>query len=445
LTPNGKLRGLWREPKRGPAGKTLRYKTVKGVHDILPSDVLAWQRLEGAAHEVFSPFGFREIRPPVMEHTELFVRSIGETSDIVEKEMYTFEDKGGRSLTLRPEGTASVVRGYVQHALHTLPAPQKFYYSGPMFRYERPQKGRQRQFYQIGVEAFGAEGPEIDAEVISMLVLFLDRAGLAGLSVQVNSIGDEECRPGYRQALREYFSSSRDRLCEDCQRRYEQNPLRILDCKAKGCRELRQGAPEVSGYLCASCREHFAGLKRMLSTLAIPYEVNAEMVRGLDYYTRTTFEVTSESLGAQNAVAAGGRYDRLVEEFGGPPTPAIGFAVGMERLVSLAGQDGQDGQEEPAPAVFIASLGDEAAAVAFSLADGMRRDGLWVELGYAGGSLKSQMRRADKFGARAVVIIGEEELKKNRANWKDLRSGESGDVAFAEIHGFIKSRERAPR
>jgi histidyl-tRNA synthetase len=404
--------------------------------------VLAWQRLERAAHDVFVPFGFREIRPPVIEHTELFVRSIGETSDIVEKEMYTFEDKGGRSLTLRPEGTASVVRGYVQHALHTLPAPQKFYYSGPMFRYERPQKGRQRQFYQIGVEAFGAEGPEIDAEIISMLVLFLERAGLAGLRVQVNSIGDEECRPGYRQALREYFSSSLDRLCDDCQRRYEQNPLRILDCKAKGCRELRQGAPEVSRYLCASCTEHFARLERMLSDLAVPYEVNAEMVRGLDYYTRTTFEVTSESLGAQNAVAAGGRYDKLVKEFGGPPTPAIGFAVGMERLVSLAKEEGP---EAPAPAVFIASLGDEAAAVAFGLADRMRRDGLWVELGYARGSLKSQMRKADKFEARAVVIIGEDELKKNRVNWKDLRSGESGDVAFSEVHGFIKSRERESR
>jgi histidyl-tRNA synthetase len=404
--------------------------------------VLAWQRLERAAHDVFVPFGFREIRPPVIEHTELFVRSIGETSDIVEKEMYTFEDKGGRSLTLRPEGTASVVRGYVQHALHTLPAPQKFYYSGPMFRYERPQKGRQRQFYQIGVEAFGAEGPEIDAEIISMLVLFLERAGLAGLRVQVNSIGDEECRPSYRQALREHFSSSLDRLCDDCQRRYEQNPLRILDCKAKGCRELRQGAPEVSRYLCASCTEHFARLKRMLSDLAVPYEVNAEMVRGLDYYTRTTFEVTSESLGAQNAVAAGGRYDKLVEEFGGPPTPAIGFAVGMERLVSLAKEEGP---EAPAPAVFIASLGDEAGAVAFGLADRMRRDGLWVELGYARGSLKSQMRKADKFEARAVVIIGEDELKKNRVNWKDLRSGESGEVGFSEVHGFIKGRERESR
>jgi histidyl-tRNA synthetase len=412
------------------------------VHDILPPDVLAWQRLERTAHDVFVPFGFREIRPPVMEHTELFVRSIGETSDIVEKEMYTFEDKGGRSLTLRPEGTASVVRGYVQHALHTLPAPQKFYYCGPMFRYERPQKGRQRQFYQIGVEAFGAEGPEIDAEIISMLVLFLERAGLAGLRVQVNSIGDEECRPSYRQALREHFSSSLDRLCDDCQRRYEQNPLRILDCKAKGCRELRQGAPEVSRYLCASCTEHFARLKRMLSDLAVPYEVNAEMVRGLDYYTRTTFEVTSESLGAQNAVAAGGRYDKLVEEFGGPPTPAIGFAVGMERLVSLAKEEGP---EAPAPAVFIASLGDEAGAVAFGLADRMRRDGLWVELGYARGSLKSQMRKADKFEARAVVIIGEDELKKNRVNWKDLRSGESGEVGFSEVHGFIKGRERESR
>jgi histidyl-tRNA synthetase len=433
--PNGKQRG--RRQKR--SRRTLRYKTVKGVHDILPPDVLTWQRLERAAHDVFGPFGFREMRPPVIEHTELFARSIGETSDIVEKEMYTFVDKGGRSLTLRPEGTASIVRGYVQHTLHALPAPQKVYYQGPMFRYERPQKGRQRQFYQIGVEAFGTEGPEIDAEIISMLMLFLERAGLSGLTVQINSIGDEECRPAYRRALREYFSSSLDRLCEDCTRRFEQNPLRILDCKARGCRELRRGAPEVSDYLCVSCEEHFAGLKRILSNLGIRYEVKPEMVRGLDYYTRTTFEVTSESLGAQDAVAAGGRYDRLVEEFGGPPTPAIGFAVGMERLVSLVREEGA---EAPAPAVFIASLGNEAAAVAFGLADRMRRDGLWVELGYGRGSLKSQMRRADKFGARVVIIIGEDELRKSKANWKDLRSGESGEVDFSDLHGFIGSRER---
>lgn len=413
----------------------MKYKAVKGVQDILPPEISVWQRLENTAAEVFGAYGFQEIRPPVMESTEVFTRSIGETTDIVEKEMYTFADKGGRSVTLRPEGTAPIVRSYVQHSLHTRPAPQKFYYAGPMFRYERPQRGRLRQFYQIGVEAFGIADPAMDAEVISMLGRFLERAGLGGLGFQVNSIGCPACRPGYRKALIEFFTPRLEELCEDCKRRYTQNPLRILDCKAVGCKKIRKEAPSVSDYRCGDCERHFGQLLSLLEELGVPYRVDPEMVRGLDYYTRTTFEVTSEHLGAQNAVAAGGRYDGLVREFGGPETPAIGFAVGMERLVELVSGSVS---EAPVPDVYIASLGEEASRVALGMSDRLRRRGIWTELGYGGASLKSQMRRADKFGAGYVFIIGEDELRKGSVNWKNLRDGTSGEVGVEEVYGFFQ-------
>jgi histidyl-tRNA synthetase len=411
----------------------VKYKAVKGVQDVLPPEVSVWQRLEDSARRVFGAYGFREIRPPIMESTEVFTRSIGETSDIVEKEMYTFSDKGGRSVSLRPEGTAPIVRAYVEHHLHTRPVPQKFYYFGPMFRYERPQKGRLRQFYQIGVEAFGIAGPAMDAEVISMLGVFLEMAGLGGLGFEINSIGCPRCRPGYRAALIEYFTPGLDGLCPDCKRRLSTNPLRILDCKAAGCRQLRKGAPVVSDYLCEDCESHFGELKALLAELQVSFRVNPEMVRGLDYYTRTTFEVTSEDLGAQNAVAAGGRYDGLVREFGGPDTPAIGFALGMERLVALAAESAPE-----APAVFIASLGEEASRAALGMADRLRSGGVWVELGYGSGSLKSQMRRADKSGADYVFVIGEDEIRKGTVNWKNLKDGTSGETGVGEAHGVIR-------
>ncbi len=283
------------------------------MQDILPPDIYIWQKVEKVSREVFSSYGFQEIRPPVMEATNVFTRSIGENTDIVEKEMYTFTDKGDRSISLRPEGTASVVRCYVEKNLHTLPSPQKFYYTGPMFRYERPQSGRFRQFYQIGVEAFGDPSPRMDAEVISMLRRCLERLGLKGVTFNVNSIGCAECRPAYREQLMEFFAGGLDSLCPDCNRRYHTNPLRILDCKVERCREMRKGAPKVTDSLCSDCRTHFDSLLSFLGQLGVSHTVNPDMVRGLDYYTRTTFEVTSENLGAQNAVAAGGRYDRLVK------------------------------------------------------------------------------------------------------------------------------------
>jgi histidyl-tRNA synthetase len=420
----------------------VRYSAVKGVQDILPPDVYVWQRVEGVAKEVFGAYGFQEIRPPIMEATAVFVRSIGESTDIVEKEMYTFEDKGGRSVTLRPEGTAPIVRSYVENHLYNLPSPQKFFYQGPMFRYERPQKGRLRQFYQVGAEAFGSGEPRTDAEVISMLGLFLERIGLGGLLFEVNSIGCEQCRPGYREALRGFFGPRLGDLCPDCKRRYEQNPLRILDCKVPACVELRAGAPAVSDFLCGGCREHFDELLFLLEMLGVPHSVNPAMVRGLDYYTRTTFEVKSGALGAQNAVAAGGRYDRLVEEFGGPPTPAMGFAVGMERLVSLL-KDGA--APAPSPEVFIAAIGRQAAREALKMAERLRAGGLWVELGAEGTSLKSQLRRADRFGAGRVLIIGQDELNKGKVGWKDMKDGSSGEVDMEGVLGlFAKGPEGGP-
>lgn len=414
----------------------MKYNALKGIHDIFPPDIYRWQHIEKVATDVFSLFGFQEIRAPIIESTDVFIRSIGETTDIVEKEMYTFNDKAGRRITLRPEGTAPVVRCYVENHLYNLPSPQKFFYSGPMFRYERPQSGRFRQFFQIGAEAFGVAEPKIDAEILSMLKLLFERLGLQELRFQINSIGCEQCRPGYRKALVSFFSDKIEGLCPDCNRRYEQNPLRILDCKVDSCKTIRQGAPRVTDFLCSDCQNHFNALLSFLALLDIPHVINPDMVRGLDYYTRTTFEVTCEHLGAQNAVAAGGRYDRLVEEFGGPPTPAIGFAIGMERLASLLQVSG--GQDIPAPRVFIAVLGEAAGEQGLSLVNGLRSKGIWAEIGYTGNSLKSQMRRADRLSAEYVLIIGDEEIASGRCKWKRLADSSQGEISFSEVHNFFQ-------
>lgn len=410
-----------------------KHRALKGIEDILPPDIFLWQKAEETARRIFAAYGFREMRPPIIESTEVFLRSIGETTDIVEKEMYTFPDKAGRSITLRPEGTAPVVRCYVERNLHNLPAPQKFYYLGPMFRYERPQRGRFRQFYQIGAEAFGSEGPAIDAEMISMLRLFFDSLGVAPLEFEINSIGCGLCRPFFKDALVGFFGPRLELLCPDCVRRHSENPLRILDCKVQGCIEARRGAPTVSGHLCGACTGHFEALKGLLEILGISFRVNHEMVRGLDYYTRTTFEVTSRGLGAQKAVAAGGRYDRLVGEFGGPETPAIGFAIGMERLVGLMKEEKGD---VPRPDVFFAVLGEGAEKEALRMSEALRQRGFWAELGGEGASLKSQMRRADRLGAAYVLIVGEDELRGRTVKWKRLRDGIDGEMAMDEACSF---------
>lgn len=411
----------------------MKYNALKGIHDIFPPEIHIWQKVETTAKDVFSVFGFKEIRPPIIESTDIFTRSIGETTDIVEKEMYTFTDKAGRRITLRPEGTAPVVRCYVENHLYNQPSPQKFFYSGPMFRYERPQAGRFRQFFQIGAEAFGAADPKIDAEILAMLKLFFEKLGLNVLKFEVNSIGCEKCRPDYRKALINFFAGRIEGLCPDCKRRYEQNPLRILDCKVESCIKLKEGAPHVTDFLCNECREHFSSFQAFLNLLGVPYVINPNMVRGLDYYTRTTFEITCEHLGAQNAVVAGGRYDRLVEDFGGPPTPAIGFAIGMERLTSLLNP-----KNMPGPKVFIAAIGFEAERECLIIANRLREKNISVELGYAGNSLKSQLRRADRLLAEYVFIVGDDEITAKKLKWKKLSDGTQGEIAFVDIGSFLK-------
>jgi histidyl-tRNA synthetase len=412
-----------------------KYNALRGMQDIFPPEIYLWQKAERVAKDVFSAYGFQELRAPIIEATEIFVRSIGETSDIVEKEMYTFSDKADRSITLRPEGTAPVVRCYVQNRLYNLPSPQKFFYSGPMFRYERPQKGRFRQFYHVGVEALGISDPKIDAEILLMLKLILDRLGLKEMSYELNSIGCEKCRPDYKKALLNFISKRIDGFCPDCKRRYEVNPLRILDCKVKECIKLRVDAPKVTDSLCKDCREHFDVLLSLLRLTDFPFVINPDMVRGLDYYTRTTFEVTSKQLGAQNAVAAGGRYDSLVEEFGGPPTPAIGFAIGMERVAELLESSGKI--EISAPEVFIATVGASAEKEGILIANRLRENGIWVEIGYAGHSLRSQLRRADRLSARHVLIIGDDEIKSRKLKWKRLTDGTQGEMPVSEVLEFF--------
>lgn len=418
-----------------------QYRALKGMRDILPPDVYLWQWIEKTAREIFSSYGFLEIKSPVVESTSVFTRSIGENTDIVEKEMYTFEDKAGRSISLRPEGTASIVRCYVENRLFTNPSPQKFYYAGPMFRYERPQSGRFRQFYQIGVEAFGSGHAIMDAEVISMLRHLLSRLGLPSLNFQVNSIGCEKCRPDFKDALRSFFSDRLEGMCDDCRRRYVSNPLRIIDCKVPRCVDMRMDAPKVTQYLCSGCRDHFEGLLSLLDGLGVPYSVNPNMVRGLDYYTRTTFEVTSEGLGAQNAVAAGGRYDRLVGEFGGPDTQAVGFAIGMERIAELI-KDTLPGIV-PSPDLFIVTIGKDALVKGMQMCDGLRVSGIWVELGEPGSSVKSQMRRADKISAGYVFILGDEELATGTVKWKRLVDSTGGEIPLSEVTGFLRDKMKA--
>jgi histidyl-tRNA synthetase len=398
----------------------MKYKTLKGLQDILPPEIAVWHHIENKSRDIFKNYGYREIRLPIMEGTDVFTRSIGETSDIVEKEMYTFEDRGGRSVTLRPEGTASFVRAYVEHHLYNDPAPQKFYYMGPMFRYERPQAFRYRQFYQIGAEAMGIDDPKLDAEIISMLSSILNSIGLEGLHFEITSIGCKKCRPHYTSALKEFLSNKIGTFCSDCQRRFDVNPLRILDCKVPSCIESRKGAPPVLDFLCGDCKKHFSSLKEHLDILDVSYRINPNLVRGLDYYTKTAFEVSSENLGSQSAVAAGGRYDSMVDEFGGPATPGIGFAVGMERIVPLI----KDSMSKSAgPDLLFCPLGEDAARKALLLAEQLRAEGIWVEMNHDSASLRSQMRKANRIGAKNVIVLGEDEIKTGVITVKNMTDG----------------------
>jgi histidyl-tRNA synthetase len=412
-------------------------KAIRGFNDILPDEIGKWQYVEETARKVFEGFGFSEIRIPIMERTELFSRGIGEATDIVEKEMYTFTDRSGNSLTLRPEATASLARAYLEHQLYTFDPMAKLYCFGPMFRYERPQKGRYRQFYQIDAEVFGVESPIVDAEVIVMLIHFLERVGLEKLELQINSLGCRACRPRYRDELKNFLTSKSFQLCEDCQRRLETNPLRIFDCKVETCQEAIANAPRVSDFICPECQKHFDKVKEYLETAGLTYILNHRMVRGLDYYTRTAFEAVSYQLGSQNAVAGGGRYDNLFQEIGGLDVPGIGFAVGMERLISLLPKEKEFTQY---PHLFIAVLGKETCKEAYRLANQLHLERIRAELDYEGKSLKSQMRRADKLKARYVLILGEDELKRGKAVLRNMKTKSQEEIAISDLLNIIKKK-----
>ncbi len=410
-------------------------QAVRGMNDILPDAVHWWQKVETTARQVLELYGYREIRTPIVEKLELFARSIGESTDIVEKEMYAFPDRKGQWLALRPEATASVVRAFIEHNLQADPSVRKFYTIGPMFRHERPQKGRYRQFHQIDAEVFGIDDPLLDAEVMAMLCDFLQRIGLKDIGLHVNSLGCSKCRPLFRDDLKAFLQDRASQLCPDCDRRRHVNPLRVFDCKVDRCREALTEAPELGRYLCEACRRHFDKVLHYLSHLHVPYAVDPRMVRGLDYYMRTTFEVITDRLGAQNAVGGGGRYDGLMRDLGGPDLPGIGFAIGMERVILLLQQE--ESLDFKKPDVFIAILGEKPVTEAFRLAQDLRAQGVAVELAHGGGSLKSQMRRADKLGASYVVIVGEEELAKGRVTVRHMAAKEQTEIALENVVTFL--------
>ena len=413
-------------------GKTS-VSAVKGTHDILPPESGLWQRLEQTARSIFELYGYREIRTPVFEATDLFEKGTGQTSDIVTKEMYTFTDKGGRSITLRPEYTPSVARAIIEHRLYLQPEPLRFYYAGPMFRYDRPQKGRFRQFHQIDIEVFGESDPAIDAEIIEMADRLLNKLDVRETEILVNSVGDRKCRPAYLQDLKAAAAAVESSLCPDCQRKAATNPLRIFDCKVDSCRELARSFPEITGYLCPECEDHFRRFRGHLDLYGIPYRVEPRLVRGIDYYTRTTFEIAATRLGAQNSVLGGGRYDDLMKEFGGPDMPAIGFAIGLERLLAVAGLTA-----EPRQFVFLAYLGEEAKCLAMGLARFLRENGVECLLEFKGRGLKSQLSRASKLQASWAVIVGEEEVRTARFQVKDLSTGRQQDAGKEELIEILR-------
>ena len=411
-------------------------KAPSGTRDILPGEVELWQEIEKTARRIFHLYGYREIRTPIFESTSLFQRSIGEATDIVEKEMYTFKDKGGRSLTLRPEGTAPVVRAYLEHQFPQQDQFQKFYYMGPMFRYERPQKGRYRQFHQIGVEVFGPSHPFMDVEVIAIQWRLFQELGIREIKVKINSLGCPKCRPAYREKLVSYLKENREKLCETCQRRLERNPLRVLDCKNEGCQRVVRNGPIITEFLCEECREHFEKVKKGLELLGIKYEVDPFLVRGLDYYTRTVFEFIHSGLGAQNTVSAGGRYDNLVKELGGPDIAGIGFALGVERLVLILTEGGL--HEEKKPLYFI-PLGDRAIEEGTVLLEELRDRGIPVLWTGKTGSIKAQLRQANKKGAEKVIILGEDELDKKVVKLKDMVKGGEKEVSWEKLPELLLS------
>lgn len=410
----------------------MKYTSIKGMTDILPKDIAAWRQVEKTSCDVFGVYGYKEIRTPILEKTELFVRGIGSDTAVVEKEMYTFKDAGDDMLSLRPEGTASVIRAYIESGAYQDEPVAKYLYMGPMFRRERPQKGRYRQFHQIGIEAIGLSHPSIDAEQIAMGDYFFRKLGVNSFNIEINSLGCEKCRPEYNSLFAEFLNKKHVSLCGDCQRRISKNPLRAFDCKNPNCIEAMQDAPLIGSYLCKDCEVHFLDVQKYLDQLDTKFTVNHKIVRGLDYYTRTAFEFTTTKLGAQNAIAAGGRYDGLIHELGGPKLAGVGFAIGIERAILLMQAEGAL-KEEKEDIVFFAVLGDEARDKALPIINMLRHGGVRVELDHEGHSLKSQMRRADKLTAHTVVIVGDDEVKKDLAIVRNMRTKEQNEVKLSNL------------
>ncbi len=414
---------------------------LKGTHDILPEEVYKWQYVEEKIKNITEKYRYEEIRIPAFEYTELFARGVGDTTDVVQKEMYTFDDKGGRSLTLRPEGTAGVVRSFLEHGMFADALPKKLYYMITCYRNEKPQAGRYREFRQFGVEVFGASDPSLDAEIISMASSLIKSFGLKNIVVNINSIGCPKCRKAYNDLLREYLRPYYDELCETCKTRFEKNPLRILDCKSDVCKKIGENAPVLLDNICDECSEHFETLKKELEVLGIKYVINKSIVRGLDYYTKTVFEITSDSLGAQSTVCGGGRYDGLVEELGGNPVPGIGFAMGLERLIMCMEAEGVYMGERKKADIFVATLGDNAKMFSTGFVKNLRDSGVSAERDYMGRGLKAQMKYANKIGATYSVVLGDDEVTSGKCNLKNMETGESEELTFDEIVAKLRRED----
>ena len=412
----------------------------RGTMDILPEDSPTWQYIENTARRVTKRYGFNEIRFPTFESTELFRRGVGSTTDVVQKEMYTFTDREGRSFTLRPEGTACVVRSLIENGKCSDTMPQKLYYLINCFRYEKPQAGRSREFFQFGTEVFGSASPMTDATLISLAHTLLTELGIKGVHLHINSIGCPDCRPAYRDALKSYFANRKTELCETCQGRLDTNPMRILDCKSPICSAIAEGAPKTIEHLCPECEEHFNALKRYLDAEGIPYTVNPSIVRGLDYYTRTVFEFIADGIGAQSTVCGGGRYDGLVKELGGPALPACGFAMGITRLILAMEASGVTVEKPEGPLLYIAPLGETARVKALSIVSALRKKGVYADCDIVGRSLKAQMKYADKIGAKFTLMLGDAEIESGKANVKNMEDSGQTEITLDEIEAFLKNQ-----
>ena len=413
----------------------------KGTKDILPEQVYKWQYVEEKFAELCDRYGFKEIRTPVFEHTELFTRGVGDTTDIVQKEMYTFEDHGHRSITLKPEGTSPAVRAFIEHKQYAEVQPTKYYYVTPCYRYEKPQAGRLREFHQFGIETFGTGDMLADAEVICFANDFLGEMGVTDIRLRINSVGCPECRKKHREALKDFLKPNYDKLCNTCKDRYERNPMRIIDCKSPECQEIVKGAPMMIDYLCDDCREAFEDLQKNLDALGIEYEVDPTIVRGLDYYTKTAFEFVTDAIGAQGTVCGGGRYDHLVEEVGGPPIPGVGFGLGIERLLLLMENLGVEIPEPDAVDAFIAVMGDEAKAWGLKLLRELRQKGLKVQMDTLARNVKGQFKYANRLGARYTVVIGDDEIKAGVVSLKEMATSEQREVKMENLAEELIKRE----